>query len=162
DPRAGNIAGLQDVLKRYRVLEVMDVGAEYPSSSYSAWRATLRARHIPTYALRTGAIARVGGASIAAVGPGSVFSNPVDSVGMVKISLPGRSILLSGTASVTEQRDTVFRTVSLRAGLLVSDGPLDSSFVAAVHPRAMADPLATVKGPIRIPLATGTITRLAG
>jgi competence protein ComEC len=90
DPRASNVAGLTEVLRHYRIGEVLDVGAEYPSSTYSSWRSVLRRSGVPVYALRTGASLRLGSARLEALGPDAVYSNPRDSIGMLRHDSPGR------------------------------------------------------------------------
>ncbi len=134
DPRGNNVLGLGSILQHYELGEVIDVGVEYPSTSYARWRAMLRQRHIPAYALRTGALVTLGDAAITALGPDALYSNPRDSAGLLRVVIPGDSVLLAGTASVREQHEAVFRPVNLGATVLVAPGPLDPEFRQAVHP----------------------------
>jgi beta-lactamase superfamily II metal-dependent hydrolase len=120
DPRS-NLAGLLDVLDHYSVGEVLDVGCEYPSLTYARWRDALRNRHIPVYALRTGVSLRAGSSRITALGPDGVYPQPRDSVGLLRISAGGRTVLLAGAASSRELTEAVFRPVKLRADVLVTD-----------------------------------------
>lgn len=137
DPRAANVTSLLEVLSHYRVLEVLDVGAEYPSLTYARWRAALDSRHIPVYALRTSARFRLGNATLASVGPDDLYSNPRDCIGLLRVSWPNRSALLAGSASEREQVESVFRQVNLRADAVVARQPLDPALLDAVHPTAI-------------------------
>lgn len=136
DSRASNVAGLAALLSHYRVGEVLDVGAEYPSRTYAAWRRVLRDRHIPVYALSTGTRFSLDGATVEALAPDGVRPRPTDAAGILRVDLPGGSVLLTGAASVGEQRDLVFAGVRLRAGMVVaSSAGVDAAFAQAVHAR---------------------------
>lgn len=135
DPRAANVTSLLEVLSHYRILEVLDVGAQYPSLTYARWRAALDARHIPVYALRTGARVRLGNATLTSVGPDDLYPNPRDCIGLLRLSWSNRIALLAGTASHREQVEAVFRQANLRADALVSGGSLDPTLLDAVHPK---------------------------
>lgn len=127
DPRT-NVAGLIDVLSHYSVGEVLDVGCEYPSLTYARWRAVLRDRHIPVYALRTGTSLTSGTATITAIGPDAVYPKPQDSIGLLRVSVSGRTALIVGAASRRELTEAVFRPVKLQADVLVADsGPTTPS-----------------------------------
>ncbi|MBV9281800.1 MAG: ComEC/Rec2 family competence protein [Chloroflexi bacterium] len=134
DPRAGNVVGLQAVLAHYAVSEVLDVGAQYPSATYARWRATLRQERIPAYALRTGTSVRAGAVSLTALGPDAPCPQPTDCVGLLRLADLHRSVLLAGDSSAREQREALFRPVSLRADTLFLDlaRPTDPGFVRAV------------------------------
>ena len=149
DPRAGNVSGLQDVLAHYTVSEVLDVGAEYPSTTYARWRATLRERGIPVDALRTGVAVQVGGVTITALGPDALYPDPRDSVGLLRLSSERRTMLLAGAASRREQVESLFRPVHLAADVLSLDGtaPPDAAFVRAVRPHLVVTDGPTV-GPV--------------
>jgi beta-lactamase superfamily II metal-dependent hydrolase len=135
DPRAGNTTGLEAVLQHYTVQEVLDVGAEYPSATYARWRADLRNEHIPAYALRTGATTVIGAASISVLGPDALYANPQDCMGLLRITMNGRTYLLADAASQREQLETVFRPIHLSSDVLVMDGTQgdDRHFVRSVH-----------------------------
>lgn len=120
DPRS-NVAGLLEVLRHYTVGEVLDTGCEYPTATYARWRAALRARGIPRFALRTGTTFRVGSTGISALGPDALYGTPQDSIGLLRVEMPDRRLLLIGSASAREQTEAVFRPVSLKADVLVMD-----------------------------------------
>jgi competence protein ComEC len=135
DPRSGNVSGLQAVLQHYVVGEVLDVGAEYPTGTYASWRADLRARHIPVYALRTGASVTLGASSLTTLGPDAVYPKPQDSAGLVRIKLPHRTVLLATGADRREEHEAVFRGVALHADTAVVGPRSDSAFLQAVGER---------------------------
>jgi beta-lactamase superfamily II metal-dependent hydrolase len=139
DPRASNVSGVEAVLAHYQVSEVLDVGAEYASTTYARWRADLRSRGVPVYALRTGASARIGSVLMTSLGPDALYSNPADCIGLVRLAGPHRTVLLVGSASPREQLEAVFRPIHLHADTLVMDGSKGyvPSFLRAVHPATM-------------------------
>ena len=119
DPRGSNITGLRAVIARYAVREVLDVGTEYPSATYAAWRSDLEHRHIPVTALRTGVAISVEGVNLAAIAPDDVCSVPVNCVGMLRIVVGPHTVLLAGSSSAREQREALFRRVPISADTLV-------------------------------------------
>ena len=153
DPRASNVAALSGVLAHYRVRSVLDrqvrdrlgraveggdppLGVEYPSLGYGQWRDALRAAHVPVYALRTGAFVRLSGARVDALGPDAVCGIPRDCIGLLRLSLPGRTFLVAGAASRRELEEAVFRPVTLEGNVLVEGAAADTpkDFVDAVGP----------------------------
>jgi beta-lactamase superfamily II metal-dependent hydrolase len=46
-PRADALTGLQDIVRRYQIGEVIDAGMLHPTSSYALWRHTIAERHLP-------------------------------------------------------------------------------------------------------------------
>jgi len=147
DPRAANIAGLQAVLDHYEVSEVLDGGAEYPSTTYAQWREELRQRDIPVYALRAGISVQLGDVGLSALGPDGLYPNPKDCIGMLRLSIHHRTVLLAGAASPREQLEAVFRPVQLRADVLVlgGKGQYVPAFLRAVRP----DTVLTVGGRVQ-------------
>lgn len=123
DGRASNVAGLLEVLRHYRFGEVLDVGVQYPSTTYARWRAALRAERVPIYGLRTGATVELGDVRISAVAPDALYSKPTDSAGMLRILGPQHTVLYAGAASRRELVEALFRPVRLRADHLVTYGP---------------------------------------
>jgi beta-lactamase superfamily II metal-dependent hydrolase len=150
DPRS-NVAGLLDVLRHYSVREVLDVGCEYPSLTYARWRAALRARGIPVYALRTGTSFRVGEVVLRTLGPDAVYPNPTDSIGLLRLRFPTQSVLLAGASSSRERTEAVFRPVHLKAGLAVVDAGTRSPAAFVRHVGAHRV--------IRLPAASSPVQR---
>lgn len=136
DPRAKNIVALGEVLRHYRVGEVLDVGVQYPSTTYASWRAALRARRVPVYGLRTGAAAVIGSLRLRALGPDALYPRPQDSIGLLRVSFPDETILISGAADAREQTEAVFRPVRLHADELVAlrSAGIVPMFRRHVHP----------------------------
>lgn len=161
DPGSANITSLTEVLSHYRVLAVLDVGAEYPSLAYARWRAALVGRHIPVYALRTGAHVHLGHVSLVSLGPDSVYPNPHDSIGLLRIASPHQSVLLVGRASLREQVEAVFRPVDLRARVLVAGGAAAPQLIRACRATNL---YGTVMGtdPVRVHRLGSRITRVLG
>lgn len=132
DPRATNTSGDVAVLAHYRVRTVYDVGIEYPSGTYARWRALLRSDHVAFHFWSTRESLVAGGIHIRSIGPDAIYPNPKDSMGLLRVTVDGRSILLVGAASPREQLEAVFRPVKLRSGTLIANGPLDPTFARAV------------------------------
>ena len=151
DPRAGNVAGLRAVLQHYRVGEVLDPGVQYPSRTYAGWRSDLRRLHIPVLALRTGTILLFGDVTLEAVAPDGLRYRPIDSVGMLRIWSRRTSVLVAGASSQLEQHEAVFRSVPLRADVLVNAATrCDTAFlrhIAAKHVYGQSCPHAVLPGP---------------
>jgi competence protein ComEC len=138
DPRSSALAGDLGILQHYAISEVLDVGAQYPSSTYARWRALLRDHGIPTYSLRTGATAEVGRIHIMALDPDGPCGVPANCAGMLRMSIGGKTILLAGSASRREQNESLFRRVDMRADALVCPAiGCDAAFVSAVRPRVI-------------------------
>jgi competence protein ComEC len=139
DPRSSAVAALLSLLDHYRVKAVMDVGSEYPSRTYADWRLALRSRHIPVYALRTGATMRIGRVTLAALGPDALCNAPPNCAGMLRLTSVHHSFLLAAHAEQQEQENAVFRPVSLRSTTLILGAASRSSadFLQAVHARTV-------------------------
>jgi competence protein ComEC len=141
DPRASSVTAYGDVLQHYAVSSVLDVGAQYPDGTYARWRTLIHDRHISAYSLRTGAVADVGGVRIEALAPDGACAVAQDCAGILRLRVKGRTVVLVDSAGVREQRESVFRNVSLRADILVC--PLkacDAAFISAVAPEAVFAP----------------------
>jgi competence protein ComEC len=136
DPRSSSLAGDIGIFQHYAISEVLDVGAQYPSSTYARWRALLRDHGIPTYSLRTGVTAEVGSVRLVALDPDGPCGVPANCAGMLRLSIGGKTVLLAGSASRREQNESVFRGVNMWADALVCPTiGCDSAFVSAVRPR---------------------------
>jgi competence protein ComEC len=133
DPRSTNVVGLTSVLDHYRVSEVLDVGAEYPSVTYATWRSRLRGQ-APVYALRTHATITVGSVRIEVAGPDAVCPSAQNCAGMLRVLMPGATVLLATAASREEQFEATFRGVNLRADAVVcGDVGCDPTLLRASH-----------------------------
>jgi len=157
DPRASNVAALREVLRHYRVGEVLDVGAQYPSLLYAQWRHDLRRRAFPAFALRAGARVTVGRVQVVALAPDATCSLPIRCSGVVRLDLPGTPMVVATGAGSRQQHELVFnsglRTVgevvlhsadgydaafaqSLRGARVFSDSHVPSLPTYVLHPAA--------------------------
>jgi len=59
-PRRDHLGGLQDIISRYQVGEVVDAGMLHPNSSYALWRRTIEQRGLRYIQARQGAALMVG------------------------------------------------------------------------------------------------------
>lgn len=57
---ANNLSGLQDVIGRYQISQIIDPGMLHPSTAYARWRTTLEERHLLYTGVRQGAIISLG------------------------------------------------------------------------------------------------------
>ncbi len=139
DPGSASIPGLAGLLEHYRVGEVLEIGAEYPTQSYARWRQLLATAKIPQYALSAGASGRIGSVTLHAIAPAGGCPVPARCAGVLEVRGPHRSVLLTGVADAAEQEEVVFGSPSLRVSTLVSGvpGPPASDLVAAVKPRSV-------------------------
>lgn len=135
DPQAANVGAFEAIRKHYSIGAVLDVGTEYPSATYSAWRAMVRHDRIPAYRLRTGVLLQSSRMNLRVLGPDGLYSNPLESTGMLRLSMSGTTVIIVGAATIREQHEAVFRGVPLKGDILVGGGPLDPDFVNAVKPR---------------------------
>jgi beta-lactamase superfamily II metal-dependent hydrolase len=160
DPRSSSLAGDLGILQHYTIAEVLDVGSQYPSSTYARWRALLRDHGIPTFSLRTGVTADVGSIRIVALDPDGPCGVPVNCAGTLRLSMGGKTILLAGSASRREQNESAFRGVDVRADALVCPAiGCDSAFVSAVRPRVVfaSGPLPGTISWHRLPTTRATV-----
>src|SRR5207245_76519 len=59
-PRSDHLNGLQDVVSRYQVGEVLDAGMLHPSTGYALWRRTISERNLRYVQLQQGATVALG------------------------------------------------------------------------------------------------------
>lgn len=59
-PRAEHIGGLQDIVTRYQIGEIIDAGMLHPSTAYALWRRTISERALHYVPVVQGTIIRVG------------------------------------------------------------------------------------------------------
>ncbi|HZU13576.1 MAG TPA: ComEC/Rec2 family competence protein [Chloroflexota bacterium] len=154
DPRATHIAGFDEVIRRYRVGEVLDVGSEYPSATYARWRDDVRSRQIPAYLVRTGTTLSLGTVTLTALGPDALYPNPRDCIALLRVRAGTQTLLIAGAASRREQLEALFRRVDLRAQFLVADttnGVLPA-FRRRVGGHLVAENEKQIHPPVTIPL----------
>jgi beta-lactamase superfamily II metal-dependent hydrolase len=138
DPRTSTVSAYESVLRHYSITEVLDVGAQYPNGTYSRWRTLVRDRHLPAYAMRTGAIVSLGNSQVEVIAPDGPCSLPQNCAGMLRLTVGLETVLLAGSSSAKEQTEAIFRNVPLRAGILVCPTPACApSFIRAVSPKVV-------------------------
>ena len=59
-PRAEHLGGLQDIVTRYQIGEVIDAGMLHPSTAYALWRRTISERALHYIPVTQGTVIRVG------------------------------------------------------------------------------------------------------
>ncbi len=59
-PRAEHLGGLQDIVTRYQIGEVIDAGMLHPSTAYALWRRTISERGLDYIPVTQGTVIRVG------------------------------------------------------------------------------------------------------
>jgi competence protein ComEC len=152
DPR--DTVALTEVLRHYRVLEVLDVGAEYPTRLYASWRAELRRRRIPVYALRAGASVELGSEQLTVLAPSELYPAVKDCAGILRLDTAHGRYLITGDVSLDEQEETVARGVDLRADTLIATGrdALDTRFMSRVRPRVAFASESRIVGASPLPL----------
>ncbi|HEX6507355.1 MAG TPA: hypothetical protein VF221_06965, partial [Chloroflexota bacterium] len=129
--------------------------------TYADWRAELRNRGLPVYALRAGASVTIGNVRLTALGPDALCPQAPNCVSMLRLSDASQSFLVAGNASQREQHDMVFRGVTLRADTLIfglTQGA-DPDFVHAVGARHEFS-VAPISGATRLPAGRAEIWRV--
>ena len=105
--RPDHMAGLQDIVSRYQVGEVLDAGMLHPSSGYALWRRTIAERGPHYVQVRQGATIAVGTQVILQVlsppsplhqGSDEVFDNAL----VVRLVAPGLRVLLLGATALSK------------------------------------------------------------
>ena len=59
-PRGDHITGLQDIVTRYSIGQVLDAGMLHPSTTYARWRRTISERNIPYRSVAQGTAISLG------------------------------------------------------------------------------------------------------
>jgi competence protein ComEC len=104
--RPDHMAGLQDIVSRYQVGEVLDAGMLHPSTGYALWRRTIAERGLHYVQVRQGATIAVGTQVILQVlsppsplhqGSNEVFDNAL----VVRLIAPGLRVLLLGATALS-------------------------------------------------------------
>src|SRR5207248_3703429 len=61
-PRSDALNGLQDIVSRYQIGEVLDAGMLHPNAGYGLWRKTIADRHLNYVQVRQGMMVPIGSA----------------------------------------------------------------------------------------------------
>jgi competence protein ComEC len=107
DTSASNLAGLQDVISRYQVAQVVDAGMLHPSVAYARWRRTLDERHLLSMQARQGTTISLGNQVTFQVlwptGQLHKSSNEGhDNALILRLLAPGLSMLLLNSAALSD------------------------------------------------------------
>ena len=106
-PRSDHLAGLQDIVSRYQVGEVLDAGMLHPSTSYALWRRTVAEHSLHYVQVRQGTTIAVGSQVKLEVlwppsplhgGSAEVFDNSL----VVRLVAPGLRILFLGATALSK------------------------------------------------------------
>jgi len=105
--RTDHLAGLQDIVSRYQVGEVMDAGMLHPTSGYALWRRTITERGLHYIQLRQGTTVTVGTqVSLQILWPPSPLhsgsSEVFDNTLVVRLTAPGLRLLLLGASALSK------------------------------------------------------------
>jgi ComEC/Rec2-related protein len=150
-PREDNLVGLEDVVTRYSVGEVVDAGMLHPDTGYARFRHIINERGLPYTQLRQGAVLSLGAYITFQVfwptSPLHKSSQEEDDNGMVvRLLAPGLRLLLLGDAALSKYvlEDGLLSTINasyLAADVVQLVGDADKAppvelgtLLAAVHP----------------------------
>ncbi|MBV9231195.1 MAG: ComEC/Rec2 family competence protein [Chloroflexi bacterium] len=103
-PAKDHLTGLQDIVSRYQIGEVIDAGVLHPTVTYAAWRRTITERNLHYMAVVQGTTIPIGmAAALQVLWPTASLhkgSNETRDNGLiVRIVAPGVSVLLLGVAA---------------------------------------------------------------
>ena len=106
-PGADHLDGLQDVITRYQVGEVLDAGMLHPSSGYALWRRTIAERNLHYVQVRQGTTLALGSqVTLQVFWPPSLLhkgsSEEMDNGLVVRLIAPGLRMLLLGAAALSK------------------------------------------------------------
>lgn len=105
--RQDHLIGLQDIITRYQIGEVVDAGMLHPSRGYALWRRTISQRNLPYVQVHQGTTLAVGTQVVLQVlAPSSPLhksSNEAqDDALVVRLVAPGLHLLLLGSTALSK------------------------------------------------------------
>lgn len=105
--RPDHLVGLQDIVTRYQVGEVLDAGMLHPSTAYALWRRTISQRNLPYVQIHQGTTVAIGTqVSLQVLWPSSPLHKGVtevlDNALSVRLVAPGLHILFLGTTALSK------------------------------------------------------------
>ncbi|MDQ2717293.1 MAG: ComEC/Rec2 family competence protein [Chloroflexota bacterium] len=105
-PRKDHLAGIQDIVSRFQVGEVVDAGELHPNTSYTLWRHTIAERGLPYTQARQGATITLGAqVTLQVLWPASPLhkssSEEYDNTLVLRLVAPGLRLLLLGTTAMS-------------------------------------------------------------
>lgn len=149
-PRPDHLPGLQDVVSRYQVGEVVDAGMLHPNTAYALWRRTIEDRGLHYVQVRQGTTIAVGTqVTLQVLWPFSPLHKSSDeerdNALVIRLAAPGLRVLLLGAAAESEFALngllTDFDQSALQANIVQIVGEVDKAFptelsavLQAAHP----------------------------
>jgi beta-lactamase superfamily II metal-dependent hydrolase len=106
-PRAEHLTGLQDIVTRYQIGEVIDVGMLHPSTAYALWRRTISERTLTYIPATQGTVIRVGTQiALQILWPSAHLHKGTDEVRdnsmVLRLVTPSGNVLLLGAATLSK------------------------------------------------------------
>ncbi len=146
-PDSDHLGGLIEVLKRYKVGQILETGIVDQSPEYEEWGKLIKQKNIPVIFARAGQQVRIADNLIInilyplSLIAGQDFGQETNKTSIVgKIIFGENEILFSGDAEKSVENFLVFSGVDLRADILAvghhgSKNSTDEKFLAAVNPQ---------------------------
>ena len=138
-----HVGGITGALHGRRVEQVLTSSLPEPSAGFRAVAAAFAGRALAPEIARAGQVIVAGPARVDVLGPGRAYrgtrSDPNNSSVVLRVTVRGVRILMTGDAEVEAQTDLVTAGVDLRADVLKvphhGSAYFDPDFLAAVHAR---------------------------
>ncbi len=164
-PRQANLVGLEDIVTRYSVGEVVDAGMLHPDTGYARFRSIISSRGLSYNQLRQGAVFSLGAyVTFQVFWPASPLhkssQEEVDNGMVVRILAPGLRLLLVGDAALSKYalEDGILSTVDksyLAADVVQLVGDAGKAYPTALNTLlAAAHPSLVVVTPAQLPPKT--------
>ena len=106
-PRQDHLAGLQDIVNRYEIGEVLDAGMLHPNAGYALWRHTISQRNLHYAQVRRGTTVVIGTQVVLQVfWPPALLhkgsDEELDNALIVRLVAPGVRMLLLGASALSK------------------------------------------------------------
>lgn len=103
-PRSDHLAGLQDIITRYQVGQIIDAGMLHPNTGYALWRRTISERNFHYTPVQQGTTLMLGSqVAFQILSPASPLhkgsNEELDNTLVARLAAPGFSLLLLGSAA---------------------------------------------------------------
>ncbi len=173
-PRADHLAGLQDIVTRYQVGEIIDAGMLHPSTAYALWRRTISERNLHYVLAVQGTTITVGTqVALQIFWPTSQLHKGSDEVRdnslIVRLIAPGvRMLLLGATAQSKYALAGLLATIppnSMQATIVEVVGEVEKQFpneltevLQHAHPSFVVVTPSSLSAKLRKSKATSVLT----
>ncbi len=136
-PRSEHLAGLQDIVTRFQIGEVIDAGMLHPSVAYALWRETIRNRDLHYIPVKQGMTLMIGTqVALQILWPTASLHKGTTEIRdnglIVRLITPGFSMLLLGSAAQSKYAlEGLLATLPpnyLRASIVQVIGEVDKQF----------------------------------